>query len=132
MALLLPVIVLADRPNIVLIISDDQAYRDFGFMGNTQVHTPHLDRLAKQSAFFPNGYVPSSVCSPSLATLLTGRYPHQHGIHFNHPPPGNSAFNQMNDRAEYERVRERSFKLIQSQDTLPRWHAKSTGRPDHI
>ena len=79
MALLLPATVLADRPNIVLIISDDQAYRDFGFMGNTQVHTPHLDRLAKQSAFFPNGYVPSSVCSPSLATLLTGRYPHRTG-----------------------------------------------------
>ena len=55
MAVLLPGIVLADRPNIVLIISDDHAYRDFGFMGNTQVHTPHLDRLAKQSAFFPNG-----------------------------------------------------------------------------
>lgn len=124
MAVLLPGIVLADRPNIVLIISDDHAYRDFGFMGNTQVHTPHLDRLAKQSAFFPNGYVPSSVCSPSLATLLTGRYPHQHGIHFNHPPPGNRAFNQMNDRTEYERVRERSFKLIQSQDTLPRWLAR--------
>ena len=86
MALLLPAIALANRPNIVLIISDDQAYRDFGFMGNTQVNTPHLDRLAKQSAFFPNGYVPSSVCSPSLATLLTGRFPHQHGIHFNHPP----------------------------------------------
>ena len=81
MALLLAATVLADRPNIVLIISDDQAYRDFGFMGNTQVNTPHLDRLAKQSAFFPNGYVPSSVCSPSLATLLTGRYPHQHGQH---------------------------------------------------
>ena len=44
MALLLPAIALADRPNIVLIISDDQAYRDFGFMGNTQVNTPHLDR----------------------------------------------------------------------------------------
>ena len=72
---------LAARPNIVLIISDDQTFRDFEFMGNKSVHTPHLDKLASQSAFFPNGYVPSSVCSPSLTTILTGLYPHQHGIH---------------------------------------------------
>ena len=73
-------------PNVVLIISDDQAYTDFGFMGNRMVRTPHLDRLAAQSARFTHGYVPTSVCRPSLATLLTGLYPHQHGIHFNHPP----------------------------------------------
>ncbi|MDP7009852.1 MAG: sulfatase-like hydrolase/transferase, partial [Verrucomicrobiota bacterium] len=84
-----------------MIISDDQTYRDFGFMGNNLVRTPHLDKLAVQSAFFPNGYVPTSVCSPSLATMLTGLYPHQHGIHYNHPPPGNSAFNKMKSRTEY-------------------------------
>ena len=77
-----------DRPNVVMIVADDQSYRDFGFMGNDLVHTPNLDRLARQSARYPNGYVPMSVCRPSLATLLTGLYPHQHGIHFNHPPPG--------------------------------------------
>jgi len=108
------------RPNVVMIISDDQTWRDFGFMGNEQVRTPHLDRLAEQSARYPNGYVPTSVCSPSLATLLTGLYPHQHGIHYNHPPPGNSKFNKMTSRAEYERVRGRSFELIRSQPTLPR------------
>jgi arylsulfatase A len=110
----------AARSNVVLIISDDQTYRDFGFMGNRLVRTPHLDRLAEQSARYPNGYVPTSVCSPSLATLLTGLYPHQHGIHYNHPPPGNSKFNRMTSRAEYERVRSRSFELIRSQPTLPR------------
>ena len=62
----------AASPNIVLIISDDQSYRDFGFMGNDLVHTPHLDQLAAQSARYPNAYVPMSVCRPSLATLLTG------------------------------------------------------------
>jgi uncharacterized sulfatase len=89
-------------------------------MGNALVKTPHLDKLAAQSARYPNGYVPTSVCSPSLATLLTGLYPHQHGIHYNHPPPGNSAFNKMTSAAEYERVRGRSFYLIQSVPTLPR------------
>lgn len=110
----------AERPNIILIISDDQNYRDFGFMGNRQVQTPNLDRLASESATYVNGYVPSSVCSPSLATILTGRYPHEHGIHYNHPPPGNAAFNRMASRAEYDLVRSESFRLIRAVDTLPR------------
>ena len=62
----------SEQPNVVLIISDDQAYGDFGFMGNDLVQTPHLDRLAAQSARYPRGYVSMSVCRPSLATLLTG------------------------------------------------------------
>lgn len=110
----------ADPPNVVLIISDDQFADDFGFMGNRHVQTPHLDRLAAKSARFVNGSVPTSVCSPSLATLLTGLYPHQHGIHYNHPPPGNSAFNRMTSVEEYQRVRSQSFNLIQLQPTLPR------------
>jgi arylsulfatase A len=95
------VLVAAKRPNIVMIIPDDQTYSDFGFMGNALVDTPNLDRLAAQSATFVNGYVPSSVCSPSLATLLTGLYPHQSGIHYNHPPPGNAAFNRMRSAKDY-------------------------------
>ena len=97
-----------DRPNIVMIISDDQTYTDFGFMGNTDVLTPRLDMLARQSAVYPNGYVPSSVCRPSLVTLLTGLYPHQHLIHFNHPPPGFSKLTrsvghrQENDSMNFE------------------------------
>ncbi|MGY8768317.1 MAG: sulfatase-like hydrolase/transferase [Pirellulales bacterium] len=110
----------AASPNIIMIISDDQTYTDFGFMGNPQVQTPHLDRLASQSAVYVNGYVPTSVCSPSLATLLTGMYPHQSGLHYNHPPPGNSAMNRMTSLAEYESVRSQSFKIIQKLDTLPR------------
>lgn len=107
------------RPNIVCIISDDQAWTDFGFVGNKRVHTPNIDALAARSARFLNGYVPSSVCRPSLVTLLTGLYPHQHGVHFNHGPPGNSGYNRMNSRKEYERVREREFELIGKVDTLP-------------
>ncbi len=116
-----------ERPNIVYIISDDQAFRDFGFMGNKMVDTPHLDALAAKSARFVNGYVPTSVCSPSLATLLTGLYPHQSGLHYNHPPPGNSAFNKMTSRAEYEQVRSQAFYLIRSVDTLPRLLAERAG-----
>jgi uncharacterized sulfatase len=72
-------------PNVVMIVSDDQAWTDFGFMGHGTIKTPHLDRLAAQSATFPRGYVPMSLCRPSLATMLTGLYPHQHKISGNDP-----------------------------------------------
>src|SRR5207253_2459293 len=73
-------------PNIVLIISDDQGWTDYSFMGHPHVRTPHLDRLAAQSLVFRRGYVPSSLCCPSLASVITGLYPHQHKITCNDPP----------------------------------------------
>jgi len=78
----------AKPPNVVMIISDDQRWTDFGFMGHPTIQTPHLDRLAEQSAVFERGYVPSSLCRPSLATLISGLYPHQHRITGNDPPKG--------------------------------------------
>ncbi len=75
-------------PNVVLIVSDDQAWTDFGFMQHPVIKTPHLDRLAARSAVFRRGYVPTSLCRPSLATIITGLYPHQHGITGNDPPSG--------------------------------------------
>lgn len=107
-------------PNIVYIIADDQSWTDFGFMGNERVHTPHLDALAAQSALFPNGYLTTSVCRPSLMTLLTGLYPCQHGVHFNHGPPGNAGFNKMLSSEEYVRVRSSEFDFIRRLPTLPR------------
>ena len=68
-----------EKPNIILIISDDQGFPDYGFMGNKDVKTPNLDRMASQSMLYTRGYT-SPVCSPSLATLLTGKLPHAHGI----------------------------------------------------
>lgn len=76
----------ADRPNIVMIISDDQAWTDYSFMGHPSIETPHLDQLAKESLTFRRGYVPTSLCRPSLMTMITGLYPHQHGVVGNDPP----------------------------------------------
>lgn len=109
-----------EGPNIVYIIADDQSWTDFGFMGNSRVHTPNLDRLAEQSLRFPNGYLTTSVCRPSLVTLMTGLYPHQHQVYFNHGPPGNSGYNRMTSREEYEKAREKEFERIRKVDTLPR------------
>ncbi|MXX76243.1 MAG: arylsulfatase [Holophagales bacterium] len=63
----------AGRPNIVLVMTDDQGYGDFGFAGNPVIQTPHLDALAAQSAQVERFYV-SPVCTPTRASLMTGRY----------------------------------------------------------
>ncbi len=53
------------KPNVILIISDDQGFTDYSFMGHKIVKTPHLDRLAAESLLYTRGYV-MPVCSPSL------------------------------------------------------------------
>jgi uncharacterized sulfatase len=76
---------LAAPPNIVFIISDDQSWTDYGFMGHDVIQTPHLDRLAAESVTFKRGYVPTALCRTSLMTMATGRYAHAHGITGNDP-----------------------------------------------
>lgn len=66
-----------DRPNLILIIGDDQAYYDYGFMGSSHIRTPNLDRLAEGGTVFPMGYTTASVCRPALVSLLTGLHPFQ-------------------------------------------------------
>src|SRR5260221_9600257 len=80
LALLLPgLAVAAERPNIVLIVTDDQGYGDLGLHGNPKIRTPNLDKLAKQSVRLTNFYV-SPVCSPTRASLMTGRYNYRTGV----------------------------------------------------
>ncbi|TQO37493.1 putative sulfatase [Arenibacter algicola] len=67
-------------PNIVFILSDDQAWTDYGFMGHDHIKTPNLDKLASESRTFTHGYVPTSLCSPSLASIITGVYPRHHMV----------------------------------------------------
>ncbi|MBU2904134.1 sulfatase [Arenibacter algicola] len=69
-----------ELPNIVFIISDDQAWTDYGFMGHEHIETPNLDRLANESLTFSRGYVPTSLCAPSLASMITGVYPRNHMV----------------------------------------------------
>ncbi len=104
---------LAKSPNVVMIISDDQAWTDFGFMGHPTIKTPHLDRLAAESAVFERGYVPTSLCRPSLATLITGLYPHQHKISGNDPA-------QTRDKSKRDEWRQQLIAHIDRVDTLPK------------
>ena len=66
-------------PNIILIMTDDQGYGDLGIHGNKDIHTPNMDRLAHEGVRFENVYV-SPVCSPTCASLLTGRYNYRTGV----------------------------------------------------
>lgn len=111
----------ADKPNVLMIISDDQAWTDYGFMGHTGIDTPALDKLAKQGLTFTRGYVPSSLCCPSLASMITGLYPHQHGITSNDPPiPAGMTPGGFKASAAFQQGRDRMNRFMDAQATLPR------------
>ena len=78
----------ADRPNFVLIFTDDLGYGDLASYGHPSFQTPHLDRMAAEGARFTDFYVPMPFCAPSRASILTGRYPFRHGVVGN-PSPDN-------------------------------------------
>ena len=65
---------------MLFILVDDLGYHDLGFSGSTFYETPNVDALAKQSLWFKNGYAASRVCSPSRASILTGKFTARHGI----------------------------------------------------
>ena len=68
------------KPNVVIILTDDQGYGDLGCMGSADLKTPHIDALAAHGIRFTSMYSASPVCSPSRAALLTGRYPGNAGV----------------------------------------------------
>jgi uncharacterized sulfatase len=108
------------RPNVLLIISDDQAWTDFGFMGHPEIRTPRIDGLARESLQYRRGHVTASLCCPSLATILTGLYPHQSRITGNEPPlpPGVPAARRYQN-PRFQREVERFVALFELQPRLP-------------
>ncbi|MFZ4262469.1 sulfatase [Sphingobacterium sp. HJSM2_6] len=80
------------KPNIVIIISDDHSYQTIGAYGSTIGNTPHIDRIAKEGVVFNKAYVTNSICGPSRASLLTGKYSHHNGFKDNET--SNFNFNQ--------------------------------------
>ena len=70
----------ADRPNILFILADDLGVKDLSIEGSTYYETPHIDRIAKEGMRFTHGYATCQVCSPSRASIMTGKYPARHGI----------------------------------------------------
>jgi uncharacterized sulfatase len=111
----------AAPPNVVMILGDDQGWRDYGFMGHEHIKTPHLDQLASEGLLFKRGYVPSSLCRASLATMITGLYPHQHKITSNDPPlPKGLKGAAANKDPGFLKQRREMVAYIEKVPTLPR------------
>ncbi len=73
----------APRPNFVFFLTDDQRWDGMSCAGNSILNTPHMDRIASEGIRFENMFVTSSLCGPSRATYLTGKYAHSHGVRRN-------------------------------------------------
>ncbi|OHX63814.1 sulfatase-like hydrolase/transferase [Flammeovirga pacifica] len=69
----------SEKPNVIIILTDDQGYGDVSFNGSTEISTPHIDRIAYEGVKFNNGYVTYAVCGPSRMGLITGRYQDRFG-----------------------------------------------------
>ena len=68
------------RPNIIIIVSDDHAYQAISAYGSKLTKTPGIDRIAKEGVLFKKAYVTNSICGPSRAVILTGKYIHKNGF----------------------------------------------------
>jgi len=109
------------RPNIVFIMTDDQAWNVLGRNGRYPfMKTPNIDRLADEGMVFENAFVVSSVCSPSRASFLTGTYPHRHGVYvnaFSDPDPNVPFFPKILQETGYETA------------FCGKWHMKKGSEP---
>ncbi|MCH2180280.1 MAG: sulfatase [Mariniblastus sp.] len=109
-------------PNIVLIISDDQSYTDYSFMGHPSIETPNLDQLARESVVFRRGYVPTALCRPALMTLATGLYSHQNKTTGN--DPAQTAANANYAKDQNKSIKELLISHIDQTGAVPQWLAE--------
>jgi len=101
----------AARPNIIFIFSDDHAYQGIGAYGNKLVKTPNIDRIAREGALLTNNIVTNSICGPSRATLLTGKYSHTNGY-------------KRNDRTRFDTNQTLLSKTLQQSGYQTAWIGK--------
>lgn len=97
-------IVLAKKPNILVIFSDDHAKQALSCYGNTDIQTPALDRIAEEGMRFEHALTPNSFCTPARAAALTGKYSHRNGVtHLNQRFDGSQqTFPKLLQKAGYE------------------------------
>lgn len=76
----------SEKPNFLIIITDDQRWDGAGYAGNPIIHTPNMDKLASEGSFFTNAFVTTPICAASRASILTGMYERSHAYTFGTPP----------------------------------------------
>jgi arylsulfatase A-like enzyme len=115
------------KPNIILIYTDDQGFGDVSCYGADDLHTPNIDRMADKGVRFENWYSNSPVCSPSRAALLTGRYPQRTGLPSNSPRGLNDEGMKPSEVTIAEAVKEAGY----TTGVCGKWHIGSNkeGRP---
>ena len=96
-----------DRPNILVIMTDQQRWDALGCAGNPVLRTPHLDRLAARGVRFANAFTVAPLCMPARASLLAGTYPHNHGMWTNRATPANEL--PPTDETLFNRLREAGY-----------------------
>ena len=116
----------ADRPNIVYILADDLGRADCGFMGGTDVRTPHIDKLARAGAVLDAFYV-QPVCSPTRAALLTGRYPMRYGLQVGVVRPFAEYGLPLGERTLPQALREAGYATA----IVGKWHL-GHARPEYL
>jgi len=104
------------KPNIVILFADDAGYMDFGFTGTDDLKTPRIDQLASEGVICTQGYVTASVCSPSRAGLLTGRYQQRFGHETN--LRGKDVGLPISERTIADRLRKHGYKTC----AIGKWH----------
>jgi arylsulfatase A-like enzyme len=109
----------AEKPNIVILLADDQGYADVGFHGCKDIPTPHLDALAAGGVRCTNGYVSGPYCSPTRAGLLTGRYQQRFGHEFN--PAGGEAGLPVSETTLADRLKAAGY----ATGLVGKWHLGS-------
>ena len=109
-----------DKPNIILILTDDQGYADVGFNGSKDILTPHIDKIAEDGIIFSDGYVSHPYCSPSRAGLMTGRYQqrfgHEHNVLFS--PQDSTMGTPNNEVFLSNKMKEAGYKTC----AIGKWH----------
>lgn len=105
------------RPNIIIIVSDDHAFQSIGAYGSKLMKTPAIDRIAKEGVRFDKGYVTNSICGPSRAVILTGKYSHKNGFKDNE----NSRFDGSQD-SFVKQLKNGGYQTA----WIGKWHLEST------